>query len=248
MARGDNVEQSELMMRLEEAFTGTFIRELLPGIIHNFANPLNGIMGRAQIMEKRFAGMVNTLEVNHPQVAEEMASVIEKLRRDMASITRETDRFFDLFRDVSDMMSVVQNPTVVPIQLSNLGNLVVRFFDHYLDFKHGVVKEVVWDDLPEIKGNVRLFSLGLWSLLRYAQKRMGGEKGGQLKLTGNVRTDAVELHLSFSVASPTVSDEQLFQDVKQLFEASGIGVLRDIQDGREAIVLTFPLHGDETLR
>lgn len=234
------MEQNDVLGRLEKAFSATFIWELLPGIIHNFANPLNGIMGRAQIMDKRFTEMIAELEVVHPEVVEEMEPVIDKLKRDMVSIIRETDRFFDMFRDVSDMMGAVQCATTESIRLSHFVNLVLRFFDHYLDFKHGIVKDIVLEDLPEQRRNPRCLSLGLWSLVRYAQQRMGGGKGAKLEVRGHRGSDGSRIMLSYAVTPIGECEENLFRDACLLFESIGARVTREIRRDTEHLSLLFP--------
>jgi len=239
------MEQKEVVDRLENAFAATFIRELLPGIIHNFANPLNGIMGRVQLMEKRFTEMIAQLETDHPEVLEGIAPLIDKLRRDLTSIIGETDRFFDMFRDVSDMMGAVQCPTTESIRLSALVNLVLRFFDHYLEFKHGIVRDVMVEDLPEIQAVPRFFSLGLWSLFRYAHQKMGGGQGGRLEVRGDRKQNFVQIMLSYSLTPDGKWEEPLFRDARSLFESIGVQVEREAHQDTELLSLVFP-HQDPT--
>ena len=44
---------TNLYALLEKVFVATFLDELIPGIFHNLANPLNGIMGRSKLMQRR---------------------------------------------------------------------------------------------------------------------------------------------------------------------------------------------------
>ena len=41
------MDNDGIYRELENDFLSTFMGELMPGVLHNFANPLNGIMGRA---------------------------------------------------------------------------------------------------------------------------------------------------------------------------------------------------------
>ena len=55
--------KKNLYTHLEKKFVETFLDELLPGIFHNFANPLNGIMGRSKLMQRRLDDFVKKLEI-----------------------------------------------------------------------------------------------------------------------------------------------------------------------------------------
>ncbi|MCX5827407.1 MAG: hypothetical protein NTV58_05315 [Deltaproteobacteria bacterium] len=86
---------------LEQAFVATFQHELIPGILHNFANPLNGIMGRAQILKKRIEDNLKKIHDQYPHVASEFSDIHKKILSDITSITTESDRFYNMFHDVS---------------------------------------------------------------------------------------------------------------------------------------------------
>ena len=47
------MEKDNKQTLLEKEFLATFLKELMPGILHNFANPLNGIMGRSKLLQRR---------------------------------------------------------------------------------------------------------------------------------------------------------------------------------------------------
>ena len=63
MSGGMSIGEKEIFQEMINEFETTFVQELVPGILHNFANPLNGIMGRSRLLqrkvEKSFENMVH---------------------------------------------------------------------------------------------------------------------------------------------------------------------------------------------
>lgn len=98
---------------LEQAFVATFQHELIPGILHNFANPLNGIMGRAQILKKRIEDNLKKIHDQYPHVASEFSDIHKKILSDITSITTESDRFYNMFHDVSGKFYTLGQKRVV---------------------------------------------------------------------------------------------------------------------------------------
>jgi len=235
------VADRETLEKLSEAFASTFISELIPGMVHNFANPLNGIMGRAQIMERRLKEMIARMEKEHPAVFSEYVNVYEKLKRDVSAINQESDRFFSMFRDVSDKFSALQGETIERIDLARLLKLELRFADHYLDFKHGVTKEIsLIEGLPEIQGPPRLFSLALWGLLRYIQRRMGRGKANRLRLEARREEPGIRLDFSYSVGDKALWDnetETLLNNVQEVLTPLGVKVEIHPAGGVESLFL-----------
>jgi len=171
---------------LEQAFIATFQHELIPGILHNFANPLNGIMGRAQILKKRIEDNLKKIHDQYPHVASEFSDIHKKIMSDITSITIESDRFYNMFHDVSGKFYTLGQKREEIINISRLVASELRFAEYYLDFKHEVIKEIRIDDsLPDIKGIYSHLSIALWMLCRHAMKRMkeGEEKRFSLSAT-----------------------------------------------------------------
>ncbi|MCG6536073.1 MAG: hypothetical protein L7F78_15580 [Syntrophales bacterium LBB04] len=161
----------DIYRELEREFLSTFIGELLPGVIHNFANPLNGIMGRAKLLQRRHDEYLQKIGALHPGLAEQLGQ--DKITRDINTIVSETDRFFNIFRDLSEKVSVLCEVEREKINLSQLIEMEMRFADFYLDFKHDFKKNVQLDfDLPEIMGSQAGYSLCISALLKSAKDRM----------------------------------------------------------------------------
>jgi hypothetical protein len=67
----------------------------------------------------------------------------------------------------------VGDRTVQKINLSELIEIEMRFFDFYLDFKHSVKKTLQLErELPEVRGTPADYSLAFSTLIRYATVAM----------------------------------------------------------------------------
>ncbi len=173
MKESGTVSRQELIRKQVEGFDATLTTELIPGIIHNFANPLNGIMGRATLMQRRTAEQVKKLQDLYPEMPAETVAGLNKILQDADSIVRESDRFFSIFRDLTTKFSALVLREEEKINLSQLIANEMRFSDFYLDFKHEVNKTLHLDDrLPEITGVYAVYSLCFAALLRRAMRVM----------------------------------------------------------------------------
>ena len=158
---------------LEDAFEATFVAELIPGILHNFANPLNGIMGRAQILQRRLTDTIKKIQDQYPDAAATFSEPYKKLVTDVESICRESDRFYNMFQDVSGRFYAIGSIAPQRIDIPFLLSSELRFADYYLDFKHEVRKECdLEESLSEVYGIASYYSLCFWSLFRNAMVRM----------------------------------------------------------------------------
>ncbi len=165
------MDEEAIYRELENKFLSTFIGELIPGVLHNFANPLNGIMGRSKLLQKRLEEYVKKMEACVPGLSQDFG--VEKIIKDAQIIAEESDRFLNLFRDLSDKFLFLscREPTI--IDLSQLLEAEMRFVDFYLDIKHDVKKSVQLDrNLPGINGSTAHFSLCLSCLLLAAKERL----------------------------------------------------------------------------
>ncbi len=149
----------------------TFIDELIPGVLHNFANPLNGIMGRAKLLQRRFDEFIRKMEEKYPGAGQELGQ--EKIAGDINTIALETDRFFLIFRGLAGKFSLLSSRETERINISQLIETEMQFSDFYLDFKHDFKKNVQLDfNLPEFVGNPAEYSLCISAMFRSAQVRM----------------------------------------------------------------------------
>jgi signal transduction histidine kinase len=165
-----NMYYQEIHSVLEKAFQDTFIEELVPGIVHNFANPLNGIMGRSRLLQRKLMDIMKKADVEKDASYQEDN---KKLVRDVDSIAREADRLSGLLQTVMGKFCAIGDRTVQKVNLSELIELEMRFFDFYLDFRHSVKKTLQLDrELPEVRGAPADYSLAFSTLIRYATVAM----------------------------------------------------------------------------
>lgn len=165
------MNNSEIYEELEKEFLATVIGELMPGVLHNFANPLNGIMGRAKLLQRRFEDYQRKLNVMPPDVSDESGK--DKISRDIGMITSEAERFLSIFKDLSWKISILSTHEQYRINISQLVQMEVRFADFYLDMKHDYKKHLRLDfNLPEVLGCAAGYSLCISALLRSAKERM----------------------------------------------------------------------------
>ncbi len=166
------MEKVEIDQALEDDFVATFIRELIPGILHNFANPLNGIMGRSKLLQRRIDDHVRKLEELYPEASSGLKNDLLKIQSDIRSVANESESFFEMFRDVSGKFYALAAKGIDNVNLSQLLGAEMRFANFYLDFKHEVRKDVQLDDsLPEFRGKTAELSMAFWRLIRFAMNQ-----------------------------------------------------------------------------
>ena len=79
--------EAEMFRLLEREFEGTFIEELIPGILHNFANPLNGIIGRTRLLQRRLEEAIRKTREAYPEAERTLGEDHAKLLKDIELIT-----------------------------------------------------------------------------------------------------------------------------------------------------------------
>ncbi len=165
--------ETDVYRFLEREFEGTFIEELIPGILHNFANPLNGIIGRTRLLQRRLEEAIRKTREAFPEAEHTLSEDHAKLLKDIELITRESDRLFDLFKHVSGKFYAIGDRNMQQINLSELVENEIRFFDFYLDFKHNVKKITDLDgDLHDVNGSPADYSMFISTWVRYAMEAM----------------------------------------------------------------------------
>lgn len=159
---------------LEKTFVATFLDELIPGMLHNFANPLNGIMGRSKLMQRRLVDFIEKMKVHYPDMDAEMGERCKKLLSDINSIADESEKFHDLFLVSTGKFYAISAHDADSLNLSRLVETETGFADFYLDFKHGIKKDVRLDhEVPNISGITAYYSMAIWALIMRAKKNMG---------------------------------------------------------------------------
>ncbi len=172
MIHCEHDEELTLLNELKRDFETTVMQELLPGILHNFANPLNGIMGRSTLLKKRAYDRFK-MGCSTDGAGEQESTDGEKIIKDIDLITKETDRLFDLFNDVAGKIYRLQDLSLQKINISHLIKNEMAFFNFYLDFKHTIEKELQLDwDVPDINGVPAEYSMVISTIFRNSMDAM----------------------------------------------------------------------------
>jgi signal transduction histidine kinase len=198
-----DMHYQEIHSVLEKAFQDTFIEELVPGIVHNFANPLNGIMGRSRLLQRKLMDIMKSADI------EKDTSCLEsnkKLVRDVDSIAREADRLSVLLQTVMGKFCSMGDRAAQKVNLSELIELEMRFFDFYLDFKHSVKKTLQLDrELPEVRGAPADYSLAFSTLIRYVTVAM--KDGAPKELHISTQLENGEICVKIQNRGISISDD-----------------------------------------
>jgi hypothetical protein len=172
------MNETDLYAFLEQRFIATFLDELIPGIFHNFANPLNGIMGRSKLMQRRLEDFIGKIENRYPEIANETGADCKKLISDINAINDASEEFFDMFRVATGKFYALGARDVESLNLSALIEAELGFADFYLDYKHNVKKEIHLDmNVPSITGIAAYYSIAFWILIREAARNV--QKGNE---------------------------------------------------------------------
>jgi signal transduction histidine kinase len=197
------MNKTDSCRELEKGFLATFLGELLPGVLHNFANPLNGIMGRSKLLQRRLADTIQKLDDIRPGFAKELGE--DKIIRDINSIATEAERFFEIFRDLAGKISTLASPEPERINLSRMIDSEVRFADFYLDFKHDIRKNILLDEnLPWIMGNAAHYSLCMSAFINSARERMKKCTEREISITSS--HDSNHVHIVIQDNGTAISD------------------------------------------
>jgi signal transduction histidine kinase len=218
----------EIYSVLERAFQDTFIEELVPGIVHNFANPLNGIMGRSRLLQRKLMDIAKRTDVDKDTSYHEHH---EKLVRDVDSIAREADRLSVILQTVTGKLCALGDRTMQKVNLSELIELEMRFFDFYLDFKHSVKKTMqVNKEVPEVIGSPADYSLAISALIRHAMVTMKESVPKELYISTQLENG--KIYLQIQNRGAPMSD-----DLKRLLFDETKGYVPSLEGNRERTLL-----------
>lgn len=239
----EETRSDRLMAKMARGFNDTLITELFPGIIHNLANPLNGIMGRATLMQRRVEGLLKKLTARYPDLPPDMEAAGQKILQDAGSIVSEADRFLAMFQDLTAKFSAITPREEERIDLSKLVADEMRFANFYLDFKHDVKKQIdLAEDLPEVMGDYSLFSLCFSALIRRAMRLMRSEPVKEFAVTTSRRDDVVVLSIR-DTGGPAKEDGE-FSDIEALLKGCGARVSLGRAGKVNEITVEIPVAGE----
>ena len=210
-----SMNKKEIYGALEKDFAATFIEELIPGILHNFANPLNGIMGRSKLLQRRIEDSVKKIEAIYPDTAMGMADELQRIRTDIRAVSQESESFFDMYKDVAGKFYALAARNEDRINISQLLAAEMRFLNFYLDFKHEIKKDVQLDmEMPDFRGNTADLSLAFWRIIRFAMTRALASSLKEFYIKTNHDNKYVSVFIKSSgEALPSVDLKKLMEKV-----------------------------------
>jgi len=232
------MDQKAIYHALKEDFEATFTKELIPGILHNFANPLNGIMGRSKLLQRRIEDTIKKIENLYPDAAEGMAADFQKISSDIRAVNQESDFFFKMFRDVSGKFYSLASREKDSVNLSKLLDAEMRFANFYLDFKHEIKKDSQFrDELPELSVNLADFSMAFWRLIRFAMSRALASQEKELYISTN--NDEKNVNVLIKYSGDKISKEKVKQIIDKIQSCSCDKSADEVDSGAYIPLLLF---------
>jgi len=147
--------------------------ELIPGILHNFANPLSGFLGRSELLEKRARENLELIINNANKIDDKVLEGCKKISDDAGLIAKEANSLFDLFNDVAGKFQRLCDTDLQKINLSELIEAEIAFFQFYPDFKYNIKKSLILDrKIPEVSGIKADYSISLSAIIRHSLNSM----------------------------------------------------------------------------
>lgn len=234
------MEMQELERALEGSFAETMLFAFVPGLLHNFANPLNGIMGRAKILERRLENLQAAMGKNAVHLPGALAEDWSKVQSDVRLLNTESERFADVFQDVASRFGILSHKKEERFDLAALVRREVRFADHYLDFKHRVKKVLdLSEGVPPVRGVQAHFAMALWAMFRHVASRLGSQAEQELHVTVGKENDRVLLGIRHTGVSFTDEEQD---DVRGVLEEDRASRLPDPSHGALCLSLLLWKH------
>jgi hypothetical protein len=143
--------QDKEFQDLELAFLGS----LVPGIIHNMATPLSGVLGATQLLEKR-ASQIGELLADINRLGEvEQAELLKHLDRNRTNVdilARNAKHLADILQCLVQRITRGSSSIKEYHSLNELLQNELRFLEANLTFKHKVKKQVsLGEEITTIK-------------------------------------------------------------------------------------------------
>jgi hypothetical protein len=122
-----------------------FIGSMVPGIIHNLATPLSGVLGATQLLEKRTASFEEVLNKSESLDESDQLALQEQLERHRTNVeilARNAQHLADILQVLVQRINRGSHNGQAMHSLSDLVQQELKFLDANLIFKHKVRKNV----------------------------------------------------------------------------------------------------------
>jgi signal transduction histidine kinase len=133
--------QTQEFQDLELSFLGS----LVPGIIHNMATPLSGVLGATQLLEKRGAAISEIVSDTQGMGEAERTELIKQLDRNRANVdilSRNARHLADILHCLVQRINRGSSSLKEYHSLNELLQNELLFLDANLNFKHKVKKQL----------------------------------------------------------------------------------------------------------
>lgn len=211
---------------LREEFDAAFLEEIVPGLVHNFANPLNGIMGRSSLIQRRVGDHLKKI-LTEPEI-KSSPRYDQGVMKDIDILGREAERLSDMLHVFSDKIAALTDTSETSVNLSDLLSLEMRFFEFHLDFKHNVARTLRLDmDVPPVSGVPADFTLFLSAMIRQAMRSMGDGGTKALDVETGFESGLVRMQIGYSASGAPPGEKGISEpdSAPALREDGGPGVL-----------------------
>ncbi len=188
----ESVGEGVFFKGLEQEFESTF-GDLIPGIIHDFASPLNGILGRSELLGRRAGKTLERAMGNGLGADSDILEYCKRIHGDAGLLVKEADRLFCLFNSVAEKFRMLKDRSVQEINLSELVEAEAQFQWFYPGIKYDIKKKLVLDrDIPLVTGVKADYSMALAAIIRRAIDAMKNSEEKKLIIT----TGHDDMHVS----------------------------------------------------
>ncbi|MFZ5433970.1 MAG: hypothetical protein ACOZB3_09380 [Calditrichota bacterium] len=130
----------------------SFLGSLVPGIVHNLATPMSGVLGATQLIENRnatLADIINSLEILEESQRDELRTQFDRSRASVDILARNARHLADILQVLVQRLNRGASPSREFYSINDLVQNEVRFLEANLTFKHKVKKQLVLaTDLP----------------------------------------------------------------------------------------------------
>ncbi|MBU0509331.1 hypothetical protein KKH27_10890 [bacterium] len=146
----EDVQGQDLQM-VDLAFLGS----LIPGIVHNLATPMSGVLGATQLLENRIASLVESVRSIQDLDDDRRTELLNLSDRNRASVdilARNARHLADILQVVVQRLTRSSAATKGSYCLNELLQNELHFLEANLTFKHKVKKQVsLAPNLPAAK-------------------------------------------------------------------------------------------------
>jgi len=128
-----------------QLFDMAFLGSLVPGIVHNLATPMSGVLGATQLLENRIAALMdlvkNLRELDDAR-RDELLNLSDRNRASVDILARNARHLADLLQVLVQRLTRSSAATREFYCLNDLLQNELRFLDANLTFKHKVKKQL----------------------------------------------------------------------------------------------------------